>query len=218
MTLFATSRRGRPRKQGAPRDAQGRIAWGHDRERPEDVKRTVLEARYRHQNGVTQWQIAKAKAEKNARAYQEALKAMDDAYRGYALGKLVIVGRLDDAAGITEEQHEAGVWFANILKHMAAKVWDSQSMTPKSIAADMVTGGISHHPEDSPEWIEDLKQRFRDVQAYVYRADRDPEPADARLPRHLVGLDGDALEDHRAPVFRARRADASVCRIRSCSC
>jgi hypothetical protein len=127
------------------------------------------------QHGVLKWRAEKAQAEGNEKAYLEALKAMDDVYRGYALGRLVVIGRLDRASGITEEQHDAGAWFCKILSAMA-RIEDAPSISPKSPAASVVSGSVSNYLEDSPEWREDIKRRFREVQGHIFRADRETDP------------------------------------------
>lgn len=101
------ARRGRKRKDG-PRNEAGRLAYGHrGEEKPEQIRRVALIARRRHV-GARETVIEE---EGKRRVIGEV-----DPMWGYALGRLLIAGldpyRMQD--GITRDQHEAGVAFADL--------------------------------------------------------------------------------------------------------
>jgi hypothetical protein len=107
MTLFASKGRGRPRKLGVPRDPRtGRIASGHDRQRPEAITATAEEARIRQLLGVEAW----IKASRNDNTMLEARKRVSNPLLGSALGRFLFSKEIDQA------QYDAGIWFAEIYR------------------------------------------------------------------------------------------------------
>lgn len=112
---------GRPRKEGVSRAANGRIAYGYDRERPEDATRTVREARQRHL-GVK-------------------ARDADDPKHGDALMALLKAG---NGEGISQKQHDAlDRWARLFMAH--CRIAKGMSPLPPSPAAMMLD--IAPHVE-----------------------------------------------------------------------
>lgn len=177
MLTAAMRKGGRPRKQGVPRTANGRIASGFDRAQPDDIKSVALEARARQVLGVDEF----LKAQRQKRGAEAALlkKRMDDPLLGYALGRLRYSGEIDG------KQHDAGSYFIWLWKANArVRGWPSPNV--RSIGADMAASGLSTHPEESDEWIADIKRKWSDTYRFIMGAQRDFGPIFEILKRTIV--------------------------------
>lgn len=169
MTLYASLRKGgRAPKAGVRRYPSGQIVHAdrRPRESEEEATATVLDARVRQVLGVDHWLAARGARN----ALQDARKKVDDPLLGYALGRLLLVGRKDAAGGINQAQHDAGTYFIWLYKANAkVRCWPSPNT--RSIGADMVGGGFSTHPEDSDEWVADIKRKWSDMYGLIIEAD-----------------------------------------------
>lgn len=176
MTLFATSRRGRPRKQGVPRYANGAIARGHrsDTEKPEAVTATAEEARIRQLLGVDVFLAAK----RDERAMTAARKRIRDPLLGYALGRLRYAKEIDP------RQYDAGMYFAWLWR-AHAKVRGLPSPNVKALDYGAAQG-LSIHPEDSDEWVADVRRKWADAYRFIFEAQKDFGPVFEILRRTLV--------------------------------
>lgn len=117
----------------------------------------------RRELGVDAWLAARG----SSRAMREARKRMDEPLRGYALGRLLIKGRKDIALGVTKDQHDAGEYFIWLYQARGRlSGWPSPNI--RAIDYGAIKGGLSHHPEDSPEWIADIKRRWEDVNRAIF--------------------------------------------------
>lgn len=160
MTLVAINRGGRKPKVGVRRyESNNRIVRADKRpmESEEDAMATALEARLRRDLGVEAWLAARG----SPKAMREARERMNNQLRGYSLGRLLL------SKQITQEQHDAGNYFMWIYTANARfRGWPSPN--PRSISADMVGGGFSTHPEDSPEWIADMRRLWEEMFTRIY--------------------------------------------------
>jgi hypothetical protein len=168
---------GRPRKQGVPRDAKGRIAYGHRSvtENPEKVKQTAEEARIRQLLGVDVWQAAK----RDERALAEARKRVSNPHLGYALGRFLYANEID------QKQHDAGMYFAWLWR-ANAKVRGWPSPNVRAIDYGATLAGLSTHPEGSDEWVRDIRRKWEDAYRFILDAQKDFGPVFEILKRTLV--------------------------------
>jgi len=135
-------------------------------ETEEEAKATALEARIRRELGVDAWLAARG----SPAALETARKRMDDALLGSALGRLLLVGRQDAAAGITARQHGAGHYFL-WLYGANARIRGWPSPNPRTLPPDQIAG-FSTHPEDSPQWLADIRGRWTELYGAIVEADR----------------------------------------------
>lgn len=145
------------RKFGVPRDSKGRIAYGHDREKPEDAKAVALDARIRNMLGVDAW----LKLRDDGKALKEQRRKVDKDLLGYALGRLYYTEQ------ITEAQHDAGRYFIGVyLANARIRGWPSPNI--RSPGAEMVAKGMSCHAEDTDEWVFEMRRKFQDITRAIY--------------------------------------------------
>lgn len=149
------------------------------RESEEDVKATGLDARLR--KDVKAWLALRNKPE----ALKTARKSVDNPLLGYALGRLLVVGRKDPADGINQAQHDAGEHFIRLYR-ARAKIGGWPSPNVRSIGADMVAGGLSTHPEDSDEWVADIRRRWEQMYSLIMEADGQRGEVFEALKRLLI--------------------------------
>lgn len=133
------------------------------RESEDAIKATALEARMRQTLGVEEWQDRKRGGQA---ALAAAMKKLDNPLLGYALGRMLYT------KGIDQKQHDAGSYFVWIWK-TNARLTGAPSPNVKAIDYGATTGGYSTYAEDSPEWVDDIKKRFREAQRAIYEADDD---------------------------------------------
>jgi hypothetical protein len=161
MTLFASKGRGRPRKQGVPRDPRtGRIASGHDRQSPEAIKAVAEEARIRQLLGVDVYI-----AEKRRGRLEEARKRVSNPLLGSALGRFLHGEEID------RDQYEAGLWFAEIYRDMAiVRGWPIPNLKALDYGA---LPGRSTASDKSPEWVARRRKQWEGAMAAIYHANGD---------------------------------------------
>jgi hypothetical protein len=93
---------------------------------------------------------------------------MDDALLSdkNPLGRLLLVGRRDAGAGITQTQYDAGDYFIRLYEKRARiGNWPKPNVSAIDYGA---VRGLSIHPENSPEWERDIKQQFERVCQFIY--------------------------------------------------
>jgi hypothetical protein len=140
----------------------GRVNWSRYKETVDEARSTVLEARLRQFWGVDRW----LRDRHNKSAVEEAKRQMSNPLFGYALGRLLYSREVD------QKQHDAGEWFIAIYRANARfRGWPDPN--PKSIGGEMVSRGISCHPDDSPEWQRDMRRRFEDAYREIMDAAKD---------------------------------------------
>lgn len=169
--------RGRPRKQGVRRNAGGRIAYG-DRSRTEDpeaVTATAEEARIRQLLGVEVWQASR----RNERDLIEIRSKIRNPLLGYALGRFLYGREID------QKQHDAGLYFAWLWR-ANAKIRGWPFPNVRAIDYGASSGGISTHPESSPEFIMDIRRKWEDAYRFIMDAQTDFGPIFEILKRTLV--------------------------------
>lgn len=133
------------------------------KESEDAIKATALEARMRQTLGVEEF-LDKQRAGRAVLA--QAMKKLDNPLLGYALGRMLYT------KGIDQKQHDAGTYFVWVWK-TNARLMGSPSPNVKAIDYGASTGGYSTFPEDSPEWVDDVKKRFRDAQRAIFDANSD---------------------------------------------
>jgi hypothetical protein len=139
---------GRPRKEGVARYDNGRIVRGQDRERPEDVTRTVREARQRHL-GVK-------------------ARDADHPQHGDALMALLKAG---NGEGISQQQHDAlDRWAKLFMAHCRI----AQGMSPFTASpAGLMLGIAPHrdlaHPDAEPTGNRPTHMSLEDMEAATER-------------------------------------------------
>lgn len=181
MVYAARRKGGRAPRAGVERYPSGQIKHSHrqPRESEEDVKATGLDARLR--KDVKAWLALRNKPE----ALKTARKSVDNPLLGYALGRLLVVGRKDPADGINQAQHDAGEHFIRLYR-ARAKIGGWPSPNVRSIGADMVAGGLSTHPEDSDEWVADIRRRWEQMYSLIMEADGQRGEVFEALKRLLI--------------------------------
>jgi hypothetical protein len=136
---------GRPRKEGVPRTASGRIKHGHDRETESQAMQTATEARQRV-FGVS---------EKDAR-----LPSI-----GSALGRLQMAG---NEHGLSSEQRSvAEQWGETHIRY--CRVMGFSSPNPKSPAMIMVARGVDNAPSPDDEEVFKIRRRWSDAYSALAR-------------------------------------------------
>jgi hypothetical protein len=168
---FTVVRKGRKRKPGVPRDAKGRIASGFDRERPEEIRRVVeMQPHRRHRKDVT--------------VDGKTIKRSDPLY-GYALGRLLVAGMGHKGDGLTQDQHDAGVWFTSLYKANARlRGWPNQNV--KSPSTILLAAGLDCLPDDDPERIIAVRRRWQDAYRAIFDVQKDFGPVFEALKRACV--------------------------------
>jgi hypothetical protein len=165
MTRTVANRGGQKPRAGVRRYPGGQVHHA-DRvplESEEDVKATVLEARLRRELGVEAWMAARG----TPKGLREARRPMDEPLMGSALGRLLLVGRKNAGDGISQAQHEAGDYFVRLYR-ARGKLSGWPSPNVRAIDYGATVGGLSVHPEDSPEWIADIKRRWETMNRAVF--------------------------------------------------
>lgn len=153
-------RPGRPRKVGVPRNRKGRIAWGHDRVRPDQILSVPREARHVH--GAREG----AKVVINGR--KREIDTTDPLW-GYSLGRLAIYGSNPKREGITIRQHDAGWSFAELHTRYSAQKGFSLP-NPRSPAMTMVSRGIALTPDPDKAALQALFERWAGAHKAVTQA------------------------------------------------
>ena len=131
----------RPRKAGVRRDRNGK-----SRGEPEVIHPDVLAVRIRE-------------------AFKDGIRPEDakDQLAGFTLGRLLLRGRYGtpkDPGSISQEQYQAGIQWANIVrKHASIMGYKLDIHTPSFI---MVGGGIDGRPEPEQRVILDIRRQWSD--------------------------------------------------------
>lgn len=152
--MFA-SKRGRPRTQGVARYPSGQI-------KPEAITATAEEARIRQLWGVDVWQEAR----RNESALREARKKVSNPLLGHALGRLFYSDQID------RKQYDAGTYFGWLWK-AHARLTGAPPPNVRAIDYGAVSSGFSVYPEDTDEWVADIKRRWMDAHRFIYEANGD---------------------------------------------
>lgn len=183
MVYAARRKGGRAPRAGVERYPSGQIKHSQrqPRESEEEATATALDARVRQVLGVEHW----IKARGAQQALTAARKKVDNPLLGYALGRLLVVGRKDPADGINQAQHDAGEHFIRLYR-ARAKIGGWPSPNVRSIGADMVAGGLSTHPEDSDEWVADIRRRWEQMYGLIMEADGQKGEVFEALKRLLI--------------------------------
>jgi hypothetical protein len=154
MKSVAIKRGGQKPRAGVRRYKDGSIVRSErlPRETEDDTKATALEARLRRELGVEAWLAARG----TPKALREARRAMDEPLLSdkNPLGWLLLVGRRDAAAGITQDQYDAGQFFRR-LHRLNAVITNPQREHPVAIGADLVGNATEVKPADEVSHYED---------------------------------------------------------------
>lgn len=127
---------------------------------------TVLTARVRRLWGVEAYEVLKT--DKNA--LEARLKAVDDRLLGTSLGRLAHLGKTKPENGISPRQFGAGSYFGWLYR-VNAKLRGWPSPNPRALDYGASSAGFSVNPEDSPEWIDEVKSRWGDMYREIIDAD-----------------------------------------------
>jgi hypothetical protein len=161
--LFTSKSRGRPRKQGVPRNENGAIAYGHrsDTENPDKVRAPAEEARVRQLLGVDAW----TKARRNEKSLEAARKKVSNPLLGSALGRFLYANEID------RDQFEAGFWFAELYRDFAI-IRGLPSPNMKALDYGAVAGR-STAPDKDEDWANGRKRKWERAMKAIYDANGD---------------------------------------------
>jgi hypothetical protein len=152
MAQEVAVRCGRPRRQGVPRNASGRIAYGHDRERPEDAMAVVLLQPHRRGRQTFTYE-------------RKEIKPSDPLY-GYAIGRLRVAGMGCRGDGISEEQFAAAETYGRLrIEWCHAKGVPIPNLP--SPGMQMVAKGLSCSPEPDEDLIVKRLRAYGDARSKV---------------------------------------------------
>lgn len=137
------ARVGRKRKSGKPRDGSGRIASGHDRERPDQITATVKAQRMKIV-ASEDWRSPEAES---------------------PLGRLLLAGKeetrrgsMKHEAGIDRKQYDALCHFRQVASAYSFHVLDAPSPNPPAMVMERTEKGAGR--EDDPETARKAKAAY----------------------------------------------------------
>lgn len=185
------AKRGPKRRAGVERYPSGQIKHSHRRgESEEEATATALEARVRRLWGVEAWLRLRETG-----GLPAAKQAASNPLLGSALGVLFHVGKKHEDIGISAKQYSAGAYFGWLYR-ANAKVRGWPSPNVRAIDYGAVTGGLSVHPEDSDEYIIDIRRKWSDMYRSIIDADRQAGAVFEILKRVLLeNLGPDNIEE-----------------------
>jgi hypothetical protein len=153
--------RGRPRKQGVPRDPRtGRIASGYDRQPPEAIKAVAEEARIRQLLGVEVYLTAKRKER-----LDEARKKVSNPLLGHALGRLLYGKEID------QTQYDAGFWFAELYRDWSV-IRGLPSPNMKALDYGAIPGRSVASEKDEDQ-VKSIRRKWERAMKFIYAANGD---------------------------------------------